>query len=154
MQIRSATFDDLASLAQLFDGYRVYYQQTSDMLVATRFIAQRLTQQDSTIFVAQEDEGPLLGFVQLYPIFSSVKAQKSLLLNDLFVTPSAREAGVARALMQKAKRYAKKQQACWLMLQTEHSNQKAQALYESLGYKKDQDSYYYYLSLDRDNKQQ
>ncbi|WJG09365.1 GNAT family N-acetyltransferase [Aliiglaciecola sp. LCG003] len=146
MQIRSATFDDLASLAQLFDGYRVYYQQNSDMLIATRFIAERLTQRDSTIFVAQEDEGPLLGFVQLYPIFSSVKAQKSLLLNDLFVTPSARRAGVARALMQKAKRYAKKQLACWIMLQTEHSNHNAQALYESLGYKKDQDCFYYYLS--------
>ncbi len=34
---------------------------------------------------------------------------------------------------------------CWIMLQTHISNTKAQGLYESLGYQRDEECYYYYL---------
>ena len=145
--IRSAQHSDLASLAVLFDGYRVYYKQAHNLDVAQKFLAERLENGDSTIFVAESSEGGLLGFVQLYPIFSSVSARRSLLLNDLFVAESARRLGIARKLMDHASAYAKAQGVCWLMLQTEQTNSKAQSLYESLGYKRDEECFYYYLSM-------
>ena len=146
VSVRKATIDDLKQLSVLFDGYRIYYKQPSDIPKAEAFMLQRLTRGDSTIFVAH-DGNTLLGFTQLYPIFSSVNARASLLLNDLFVSSDARRMGVARALMNHATDFAKGQDACWLMLQTERINEKAQGLYESLGYKRDEDCYYYYLSL-------
>ncbi len=145
MNITLASTQHIESLAELFDGYRVYYKQPSNFALAREFIRERLEQQDSTIFVAQNGDD-LIGFVQLYPIFSSVNAKKSLLLNDLFVSPKARRAGAGKALMNSAKNYADMQGACWLMLQTEKTNTQAQALYESLGYQRDQDCYYYYLT--------
>ena len=145
--IRPADISDIESVSQLFDGYRVYYKQLSDIALAKGFISDRLTQGDSAIFVAEDLNSNLLGFVQLYPIFSSVNASRSLLLNDLYVAEPARRSGVARQLMVFAQNYAKQQNACWLMLQTEKTNLKAQALYENLGYKQDKECSYYYLSL-------
>lgn len=144
MKIVQATIKDNEALANLFDSYRVFYKQTSDITVAKQFVNDRLNHRDSTIFIAK-DADEIVGFVQLYPIFSSVNAKKSLLLNDLFVASHARKIGAGRALMNQAKTYADKQGACWLMLQTEKTNSQAQKLYESLGYKRDQDCYYYYL---------
>lgn len=146
-KIRHANNSDIADLAVLFDGYRVYYQQPTNIDLAKTFLSQRIDQQDSALFVAQNTNGQLIGFLQLYPIFSSVSAKKSLLLNDLFVAENARKSGVARALMDAARQHAQQQEACWLMLQTEKTNDKAQKLYESLGYKRDEDCYYYYLSV-------
>lgn len=144
MKIVQATIKDNTELAKLFDGYRVFYKQPSNIAVAQQFIDDRLNQQDSTIFIVKNaDEA--IGFVQLYPIFSSVNASKSLLLNDLFVAPHARKLGAGKALMNQAKTFADEQDACWLMLQTEKTNSQAQKLYESLGYQRDQDCYYYYL---------
>ena len=145
-KIRAAQFHDLDRLSQLFDGYRVYYKQPSDRIKAKDFIGERLANRDSSIFVAHSGDEQLLGFVQLYPIFSSVSASKSLLLNDLYVAQSARRLGVARQLMHHAKGYAQSQGTCWVMLQTEKTNIKAQKLYESLGFIKDEDCHYYYLS--------
>lgn len=144
MKIVQATIKDNEALANLFDSYRVFYKQASDITVAKQFVNDRLNHRDSTIFIAK-DADEIVGFVQLYPIFSSVNAKKSLLLNDLFVASHARKIGAGRALMNQAKTYADKQGACWLMLQTEKTNSQAQKLYESLGYKRDQDCYYYYL---------
>jgi GNAT superfamily N-acetyltransferase len=43
-----------------------------------------------------------LGFVQLFPSFSSVRAAAIFVLNDLFVLPSARRIGVGAQLLRAA----------------------------------------------------
>jgi hypothetical protein len=59
---------DLA--APLFNAYRMFYEQPSDLPGARAFIKARLEQGDSVIFLALAEEGEQqigLGFVQLYP---------------------------------------------------------------------------------------
>ena len=85
-----------------------------------------------------------LGFTQLYPSFSSVSTKRLWILNDLFVSDEARRFGVARALMEKARIFAIETDAKGLILETALDNEPAQALYESLGYTRD-DEYYRYL---------
>ena len=46
-------------------------------------------------FVAVAD-GTGVGFVQLYPTFTSIGAKRAWVLNDLFVVPEARRRGVRR----------------------------------------------------------
>ena len=154
MQIHRATIDDLALLAPLFDAYRVFYEQSSDLALARHFLEQRLSKQESIIFMAIEDPAEStstsaqqlgLGFVQLYPSFSSVSAQRLWILNDLFVAPHARRRGVAQALMNRAKDFSGEDGAKGLFLETAHDNHHAQALYESLGYAKNSE-YYYFLA--------
>ena len=65
IQVRPAAIADLPALVPLFDSYRVFYEQPSAGADARNFIAERLAQGDSHIFVAQAtDDGPTLaGFV-------------------------------------------------------------------------------------------
>ncbi|MEM9100909.1 MAG: GNAT family N-acetyltransferase [Pseudomonadota bacterium] len=146
LKIFSATTNNLDQLTHLFDLYRQFYGQDSDILNAKQFLSKRLAQQESKIFIAELD-GSSVGFVQLYPSFSSVSMQKIWILNDLFVVEQARKQGVANALMEKAKDLATETLAVRLELSTQQDNRKAQALYEKLGYVKDNEYYHYSLSL-------
>ncbi|TAN07380.1 MAG: GNAT family N-acetyltransferase [Rhodanobacteraceae bacterium] len=143
-----ATFADLAALAGLFDAYRVFYRQASDLSIAHAFLEQRLQRDESVIFVARDAaSGEALGFTQLYPSFSSVSARRIWVLNDLFVTQQARQRGVARALMARARAFAAETHALRLVLETAEDNAPAQALYESLGYVREARTRHYALAL-------
>ena len=87
----------------------------------------------------EADAGIVLGFAQLYPLWSSTATPpgKLWLLNDLFVAASARRAGVARALLARAERLARETNAVGLTLSTAVDNLRAQPLYESAGYVRD-----------------
>jgi ribosomal protein S18 acetylase RimI-like enzyme len=141
--IRLATINDMQAAAELFDQYRQFYEQKPDLQLAKTFIAERLNNQDSVIFVAENSEDDLIGFCQIYPSFCSVAAAKIGVLYDLFVDSNARKTGAGRALMLAAHEYAAKNGMARLDLSTAKDNLKAQALYESLGWVRD-DVFYVY----------
>ena len=147
MDIIKATPVDAALIAPLFDAYRVFYGQASNLALAEEFIAERLANNESVILLAVDSSGKALGFIQLYPSFSSVSAARIWVLNDLFVSVNARRQGVATQLMQAAKELGIKTGAKGLVLETGVNNVNAQRLYESLGYIKESGSYHYLLNL-------
>ncbi len=134
MKIKQATLDDLEILAELFDGYRQFYQQASDIDAGKAFLRARIENRESVIFLATDDNGEGLGFTQLYPTFSSISMKNQWILNDLFVAEGARKRGVANALMQTAEDFAKDSGANGLSLSTAADNHQAQALYEKRGW--------------------
>lgn len=146
--VRQATVDDVVSLAPLFDAYRQFYQRPSDPKLARRFLSQRLERAESVIFLAEE-EASVLGFVQLYPLFSSTSLRpgRLWLLNDLFVIPAGRGRGIGHLLLDRARKLAEETGACGLELATARTNRGAQALYESVGYRRDDDFFRYELAL-------
>jgi GNAT superfamily N-acetyltransferase len=137
-----AELDDLDALAPLFDGYRQFYKQPSDLTGARAFLADRIKRGESVIFVAVVD-GAIVGFTQLYPLFSSVSLKRLWLLNDLFVTPNARGSGAGRALLARAERHAVETGAKGLTLTTQDTNLTAQRLYEACGWTKDEEFFHY-----------
>jgi GNAT superfamily N-acetyltransferase len=136
--VRQATIHDLDIVAPLFDAYRQFYGKPTDIELARRFLHDRFHHQQSVVFLAADDEGLGIGFTQLYPLFSSVRAERSYLLNDLFVAPRARRHGVAVALMREAADFARAVGAVGMSLSTAHTNEPAQRLYEMLGWKCDE----------------
>lgn len=144
--IKQATIGDLNQVADLFEQYRLFYQKQPDPKGAHQFIAQRLEKQDSTILLATNDQ-QALGFVQLYPSFSSTSMQLMYILNDLFVAPAARKQQVGKALMNAASDFGRTQQAHSLKLCTAIDNFTAQSLYQQLGYKKIEQFEHYSLML-------
>ncbi len=141
LEIKKAGKEDVATVALLFDGYRVFYKQASNLEAAFDFLNQRISKNESVVFMATIDRAAV-GFVQLYPIFSSVSLQPAWLLNDLYVAEKARRQGVAEALLEQAKNFGKENKAGWLMLQTAEDNYKAQSVYEKNGWIKEQDFFY------------
>jgi len=134
-------------VAQLFDAYRGFYGQPSNLPQSRDFIAERLARDESAIFLALDADGEALGFVQLYPTFSSIDAHRAWLLSDLFTTPAARGRGVGTLLMNTARSFALSTGAKGLILETATDNYSAQRLYESLGYVRDEGYYTYLLDL-------
>ncbi len=146
-RIIRAEHKHLDKLAPLFDAYRIFYKQPSDVVAAFDFLHERLSNLESVIYLALSPDGKALGFTQLYPSFSSVSLCRLWMLYDLFVAPEARRLGVGRALMKQAHRFAAETGAGMVELSTARDNYQAQALYESLGYVQDTDFYFYELRL-------
>jgi GNAT superfamily N-acetyltransferase len=145
--VRQATIFDVDLIAPLFDAYRQFYRKPADLALAKRFLAERFEHQESIIFVALDEDGAALGFVQLFPSFSSGAAARILILNDLFVVSEARRTGVGKLLLRTAADYGKAIGAVRLTLSTEVTNERAQALYEAEGWKVQTDFYVYNLAL-------
>jgi ribosomal protein S18 acetylase RimI-like enzyme len=134
MHIRTAQLQDVDLIAPLFNDYRSFYEQATDLPLARQFIHDRLQRQESVILLAQHAPGQALGFCQLYPTFCSVDAARIYVLYDLFVAPTARRGGLAKALLRAAEQHAQAQGIRRLDLTTAKTNQSAQRLYESMGW--------------------
>lgn len=136
MTIFQATVDHLGRLVSLFDGYRQFYGQGSDPAAAAEFLKDRLSKNESVIFLATEGDSAL-GFVQLYPSFSSVSLKRLWILNDLFVDPAGRRKGVAKALIKRSTEFALETKSKGLVLETGIENKAAQRLYQKCGWSKE-----------------
>ncbi len=145
MLVRKARLQDLNLLGQLFDEYRQFYHQESNLEAAADFIKQRMKNNESIIFVVEKND-KLLGFTQLYPSFSSVSMQRMWVLNDLYVATAARQSGVAQKLMAAANQWAHETDSKGLILETDTDNLNAQKLYKKLGYVKQDSTFHYFLS--------
>jgi len=135
MNYRKATSKDLGSLSELFDAYRMFYHKSTDLEGAKTFLKDRISNKDSEIFVAETIENKLVGFVQLYPLFSSTRMKKYWLLNDLFVHPESRGKGFSIGLIQKAKTLVVETNACGMYLETDKTNLIGNNLYPKTGFK-------------------
>jgi ribosomal protein S18 acetylase RimI-like enzyme len=144
-----ADIEHLDILAPLFDAYRVFYQQPSNLEAARFFLWQRISNLESVIFLAQDKvpEQTGLGFTQLYPSFTSIGMARIWILYDLYVIPEARQKSIGRALMDRAHIFAQATGSASIELSTAIDNKPAQKLYESLGYVRDEEFYFYELPL-------
>lgn len=145
--IERATIGDVTEIAKLFDAYRVFYEQRSDLDLATEFLTDRINKSESVIFYAKIPEGKYVGFTQLYPSYCSVAAKRIWILYDLFVASDVRANGIGTKLLNRARDFAEQTNADEIVLETARSNVKAQKLYESLGYEKITEYFGYSLEI-------
>lgn len=102
--IRKVNIQDVPAVSQLFDLYRIFYHKSSDLEAAQNFIKDRIQSNDSEIIIAENTDGALVGFTQLYPSFSSTRMQRLWVLNDLYVLESFRGLGISKQLIDAAKK--------------------------------------------------
>ncbi len=145
MNIIKANLQHLDELIPLFDNYRLFYKQTSDINSAKQFLKERLIKNDTIIYIAYLDN-KAIGFTHLFYSFSSVSMQPLFILNDLFVDKNYRKQGIGIALLNKAKSLCKMLNYKGIGLQTETTNP-AQHLYENQGWKKDPDLQYFWSNI-------
>lgn len=145
VELLEPTLADLEQLAELFDAYRRFYNKMPDLEGAKRFLQARIMQEDSVIYMAKDTQHHKpVGFVQLYPLFSSTRMCRLWLLNDLYVMPEYRGRGISIQLIDRAKMLAKSTEAVGLLLETEKSNTIGNHLYPRTGFEVDEDHNYYF----------
>ncbi|WP_034040325.1 GNAT family N-acetyltransferase [Wocania ichthyoenteri] len=144
MNITQATLKHLDDLVPLFDAYRVFYRQKSNKEAVKIFLKDRLTKQDSVIYIAYIDD-VAVGFTQLYVLLSSVSMKPMYVLNDLYIDANYRSKSIGTALINKAKVLCKEKQYKGLIIQTENTNP-AQHLYQREGFIKDMDLMFFWTN--------
>ena len=150
MKILKITSDSLKLLddaAFLFNEYRKFYNQESDIKKSTSFLQDRINNNESEIFLCLNEENQAVGFMQLYKSFSSVGLRKIYILNDLYVEDKSRGKGVGRFLIDEAKKFAIENQVTKITLTTAKTNKVAQNLYENEGYVQDNEYFVYNLEI-------
>lgn len=143
MKIKRATINELEPAAELLDLYRQFYQQESNLDGARAYIKERMLKEESVIFIAYNGNDAV-GFVQLYPSFSSVSMKRLWVLNDLYVKKQARGKGIGEHLIQQAINLAAETGAKGVLLETARDNLPAQKLYEKIGFLQESNYFYFY----------
>jgi len=151
IQIKQIDFNETELVFELFNKYRIFYNQVSDLNLAKKYIQERLNKNESIIFIALLETDSLkipIGFTQLYPNYSSIRAVKNWTLNDLYVEQEYRKIGVGELLINKVIDFAEKNEAKKIELSTGVGNKTAQSLYEKIGFERQQpDEEYYTYTL-------
>ena len=147
LKIKIAQPDDFEKIGEVFDLYRQFYKKESNLEACKSYIKERLSNNEAQIFYI-ENEKECMGMTQLYTTFDSLELSKKIILYDLYVRSEYRRKGVGHLLMNAAKDYAKKNNITSIELSTAITNTTAQSLYESLGYKRDEEYFDYYFVID------
>jgi GNAT superfamily N-acetyltransferase len=141
--VRQAVLADLDELSTLFDQYRRFQGQASDVAAARSFLRERFDHGESVLFICH-DGATAVGFAQLYPSFSSVSLSRVFVVNDLFVQEAGRRKGVASKLLSAVESYAWSLGSARVTLNVARGNTSAQRLYEERGWKQDDQFFMYH----------
>jgi GNAT superfamily N-acetyltransferase len=151
VQVLQAYTRHLSLIVGLFDEFRQHHGQPPNPEGARVFLAERLERRDSTIFFASEGSGSFqraLGFMQLYPSYSSVWMKRVWILSDLYVLPDFRRRGIARALHDRARQLAVETRASGLTFSGVLDNDAVRHFTEVLGYRCDGKAQEFFLRVD------
>lgn len=147
MKIVKLTHQHLDEAVVLFDGYRQFYEQPSDLVGCRTFLVDNLEQGRSDFFLLLDASETPVAFSQLYPMFCSTAMRKFYYLSDLYVDVAQRGHGYSRLLMRYLIEHYRALGVHRLTLETARTNVTAQNLYGSLGYQRDEVFLTYHYAL-------
>jgi GNAT superfamily N-acetyltransferase len=126
---------DLADLLPLMRGYSDFYEvdpPDERLLWLSRELLAN-PEHDGVQLIARDDAGRAIGFATIYWMFSTSRAARIAIMNDLFVAADARGSGTADALILACADMARERGAVELAWQTAKDNLRAQKVYERVG---------------------
>jgi len=139
MRTRPATLADLDDLLALIADYQRFYAGSArDDAHNAAFFGSFSAPSDRGMLIGayDDDDGAAAspaGYTCLYWTYSSVSATEVVLMNDLYVRPERRGAGVGAARIGAAADVARERGASHLRWETDIGNRRAQRLYERVG---------------------
>jgi ribosomal protein S18 acetylase RimI-like enzyme len=148
--VRAAGRGDLDVLVPLVVDYLDFYGVERDAADVRGYLAARLEAAQVAAFVAEGEDGRVLGMAIAHPGWDTLELAPRWLLHDLYVPPSERRRGVGRALVRAVLATARAAGAAGVSLETAHDNVTAQALYDAEGFEHDVVYRSYHHGLDRD----
>jgi GNAT superfamily N-acetyltransferase len=129
--VRPLLSEDRAAWEVLARGYKEFYATpTTEAEYST--VWNRLLAHDGVHSLGAFTEGELVGIAH-YLFHTSVWAQTSCYLQDLFTSPEARGKGVARALIEAVAAQARARGAARYYWHTQEHNAVARVLYDKVG---------------------
>jgi GNAT superfamily N-acetyltransferase len=135
MRIALVTEDDLPDLLPLMRGYCDFYEvdpSDDDLLAMSRALIAD-PEREGLQLIARTDQGEAVGFATIFWTWSTLSASRIAIMNDLFVAHEARGTGLADDLIAACLERTRERGATSLAWQTARENNRAQAVYERVG---------------------
>ena len=134
VEVSAVREEEFETLLPLIAAYQGFYEVADVDNERNRHFFRRFIapSEDGRLLAARDEGGVILGYCCLYWHFSSLAAQETVLMNDLFVAPEARGRGIGRALIEASAAVARERGAAWLEWATAPDNYTAQHLYDSM----------------------
>lgn len=132
MRIRDATAADEAGFRALWAAYLAFYDMSLDSAVTDQTWARILDPASPmSARLAVDEAGAVLGFAVWHHHIASWHLANDLYLEDLFVDPEARGAGLGRALLDDLFALARTRGFGRIYWHTDEGNARARSLYDS-----------------------
>jgi GNAT superfamily N-acetyltransferase len=135
VEIREVGEGDLADLVPLMLDYCAFYETAppADQLMALSRALIDDPDREGVQLVARGDDGEAVGFATLFWTWSTTRAMRIAVMNDLWVAPPARRGGLGRTLIDACAERARIAGAGMLEWQTATDNEAAQRVYDATG---------------------
>ena len=134
MVVRPAEPEDRPQLVELIKGYFAFYRTPFPAGSKVEDLLDLLERDPGLgIQLVAEEGGRLHGFASLYVCLDTLIADRILVMNDLFVEPSARNRGTGAALFDASLAYATSHGYARLDWVTAADNHEAQRFYDRHG---------------------
>jgi GNAT superfamily N-acetyltransferase len=132
--------DDLPELLALMRAYCEFYEvaPSDDALLALSRALIADPEREGVQLVARDAQGRAVGFATVFWTWSTTRAARIGVMNDLFVAPEGRGGGVADALIAACAERCRAHGAVSLGWQTALDNARAQAVYDRVGARRSQ----------------
>ena len=126
---------DLPDLLPLMRGYCDFYESnpSDEALLAMSRELIRDPAREGVQLLARDEDGTALGFATIFWMWSTTRAARVGLMNDLFTASEARRRGVGEALISACLDEVRSRGASLLQWQTATDNHTAQSVYERVG---------------------
>ncbi len=132
--IARVTHVDLSELLPMMRAYCDFYETSprDDRLVA---LSRALLDDpgEGVQFIARDDDGIAVGFATVFWSWATTTANRIGIMNDLFVVPGRRGAGVGQKLIEACRGACRTRGVNTLTWETAPDNATAQRLYEATG---------------------
>jgi ribosomal protein S18 acetylase RimI-like enzyme len=131
--IRRARMADAPALLALAAALNRDQGDPDDLLTEARLREDVIGHATTIAMVADAEGGALVGYATAHPTYETGHAERGLYVGDLYVAPSHRRQGIARALLAALARAGHSQGARHLWLTAKAENSAAHAFYRRLG---------------------
>ena len=140
MRIETVTDEHLDELLPLMRGYCDFYDvsPSDEGLLALSRALIADPQREGVQLIARGDDGRAIGFATIFWSWSTTSAARIGTMNDLYVAPEGRGSGAADALIRASLDRVREHRGVRLEWQTALDNQRAQAVYDRVGGRREQ----------------
>ena len=131
---------DLPELLTLMRGYCDFYEvaPSDEALLAMSRALIADPAREGLQLIARDEQGTAIGFATIFWSWSTTRAARIGVMNDLYVAPSGRGRGVAEQLIEACVERVRSRGGALLSWQTAPDNHRAQAVYDRVGGRRSQ----------------
>jgi GNAT superfamily N-acetyltransferase len=131
---------DLPELLTLMRGYCDFYEvaPSDEALLAMSRALIADPAREGMQLLARDERGTAVGFATIFWSWSTTRAARIGVMNDLYVAPGGRGQGVAEQLIEACLERVRTRGGALLSWQTAPDNHRAQAVYERIGARRSQ----------------